>query len=74
MKDPRAPRACLRALDPGLLGLTAFAQLCCVKLAKRSKIFGLGPPLQKAGYGPAMLLYISILLELLLAISENSTL
>ena len=50
IKNPRASRAYLRA--PSQLGLTSFARLHCAKLAKRSKIFGLGPPLQKAGYGP----------------------
>ena len=51
MKNPRASRALRWALDPGQLGLSSFAQLCCVESAKRSKIFSLVPPLQKAGYG-----------------------
>ena len=49
IKNPRASRALRQALDPGQSGLTLFAQK---GLAKRSKTFGLGPPLQKAGYGP----------------------
>ena len=52
MKNPRASRALRWALDPGQLRLNSFVQLRCTKLAKRFKTFGLGPPLQKAGYGP----------------------
>ena len=52
IKNPRASRALRWALDPSQLGLTSFTQFHCVKLVKKSKIFSLGPPLQKAGYGP----------------------
>ena len=54
IKNPRASRALRQALDPGQSGLTSFVQLCCAKLAKRSKILGLDPPLQKAEYGPGL--------------------
>ena len=52
IKNPRAPRALRQALDPSQLGLTLFMRVHCMKSAKRSKIFSLGPPLQKARYGP----------------------
>ena len=54
MKTPRASRSLRQALDPDQLGLTSFTQLCCVEYEKWSKIFSLGSPLQKAGYGPVV--------------------